>query len=76
MQCVDEMVRVMQVNLGVDPGLPWSVQEIGRKWDRVAVFLGDAIETTEIHTEAERTILFPDKKDGGTAQRTHRMNEP
>jgi hypothetical protein len=55
------VIRVTEVNLGVDSGLSGSVEEVGGEWNRVSVFLRDAIETAKIHAEPEGTVFLLDE---------------
>ena len=66
----DQVVRVAEIYLGIDPGFSWSVQEIGdeRKW--VVVLLGNAVQRTEIHAEAQGAILLLDEEDRSSVRRS------
>ena len=65
----DQMVRMAEIDLRVNPSFTGTVEEVGneRKW--VVVFLGDAIESPEIHTEAQRSILLLDEEDRSSMRR-------
>ena len=63
-----------EVNLGIDPGFLWGVEEVGDAWKGVAIFLGDFVEATEIYAEAERTIFLTDKENGSSIWRKGGMD--
>ena len=47
---VDEVVSVLEIDLGIHMGFLWSIQQISDKQKWVAVFLHDSVETTEVNT--------------------------
>jgi len=53
------MIGMAEINLGVDPCLLGTLEEVGDAGKRVAVFLGEFIETAEVNAEAESAILLP-----------------
>jgi hypothetical protein len=57
----DKVICVVEVNLGVDPGLLGGVEEVSSEQDQISVFLCNAIQTTEIHTQPEGAILLFDE---------------
>ena len=59
----DEVVCVSEVNGGVDAGFASSGEEIRNERQRVAVFLGDLVQTTIVNTESEAAIFFLYKED-------------
>ena len=59
----DEVVCVLEFNGGVDVGFASGGKEIGNERQRVAVFLGDLVQTTVINTESEAAIFFLYEED-------------
>ena len=65
----DEMIGVLEVDLGINSRGSGTVQEIGDEGERITVLFGDAVESAEVHAEPQRTILFLDKEDRSTMRR-------
>jgi len=72
----DQMVCMSEIDLGIDGRMAGGIKEVGdeRKW--ITIFFGDFIETAEVHTKMERSILFLDKKDWSSMGGVGRTNEP
>ena len=64
-----------EVNGGVDAGFAGSGEEIGNERQRVAVFLGDHVQTMVINTESEATIFFLYEEDRHSMRRGGLTNE-
>ena len=60
------MISVVEVDLGVDTSLARSIEEVRNEQKGIAVFLGNVVQSSEVDTEAERTILFANKEDWST----------
>ena len=60
---------MLEFNGGVDVGFSSSGKEIGNEWQRVAVFLGDLVQTTVINTESEAAIFFLYEEDRRSMRR-------
>jgi hypothetical protein len=71
----DKMIRVSEIDLGVDTTFLGGVEEIldERKW--ISIFLGDVVDTAEIDTETETSILFLGEQDRSSKRRSSRANE-
>jgi hypothetical protein len=52
-----------EINFGVYSGFTGSIQQVSCKWEGVAVFPRNFIETAEIDTKSEFTILLPDEEN-------------
>jgi len=72
----DQMVCMSEIDLGIDGRVAGTIKEVGDEWKWITIFFGDFIETTEVHTKMERSILFLDKKDWSSMGRVGWMNEP
>ena len=66
----DQMVRMTEIYLRIDPGLSGSVQEIGDERKRVVVLLRDAVQRAEVHAEAQGAILLLDEEDWSSVRRS------
>jgi hypothetical protein len=53
-----QMIGMAEINLGVDPCLFGTLEEVGDARKRVAVFLGEFVETAEVNAEMESTVLL------------------
>ena len=62
----DKVVGMSEVNLGIDSGLPRTVQEIGDEGKRVAVLLSDTVKSAIIHPKPKGSILLLSEKDWST----------
>ena len=59
---LNEVVGVLQVNLGIHGGLLQAVEvRDTQKW--VSVFLSDLIEVSKVGTEMERAVFLSSKED-------------
>jgi len=72
----DQMVCMLEIDLGIDGRMAGRIKEVGDEQKWITIFYGDFIETVEVHTKTERSILFLDKKDWSTMGGVGRMNEP
>jgi len=72
----DQMVCMSEINLGVDGRAAGRIKEVGDEWKWITIFFGDFIETVEVHTKTEQSILFLDKKDWSSMGGVGWMNEP
>jgi len=72
----DKMIRVPEVDFGVDSCFSGSVQEVGneRKW--ISVLLGNSVEASEVDAKSERAVFFPDEKDRSSMGRAGGTDEP
>jgi hypothetical protein len=52
------MIGMAEINLGVDPCLFGSLEEVGDARKRVAVFLGEFVETAEVDAKTESAVLL------------------
>ena len=68
------MISVAEVDLGVDTRLARSIKEVGNEWKGIMVYLGNAVQASEVDTEAERTILFVNKENWSTMWRRGGMD--
>ena len=59
----DQIIRMSEVDLGVDPSLPRCIQKIGDKWEWIPVLPSDLVESSVIDTETERTVLLLDEEN-------------
>ena len=48
---VDQVICMSEIDLGVNPGLPGSIWEVGSEQNWVLVLLRDVIKAVEIHTK-------------------------
>jgi hypothetical protein len=69
------MVGMPEVYLGVDFSLARSVEHVGDLGKRIFILFGEAVETSEVHAQAERAVLFLDEKYWSTVWRQRRVNE-
>ena len=60
----DEMVRMVEVDFGIDPSLPRRVQQIQYEREQVTIFFGDFIQCAEIDAKPKRAIFLFDEKNG------------
>ena len=58
----DQMIRVPEINLGIDTGLPRRIEEIGYQRKRIPILPSDFVESSIIDAESERTVFFLDEK--------------
>ena len=61
-----------EVKFHVDLGFSWHIKEVFCQWEQVLILFGHFIETTEINTEMEIAILFPNKEHRGSMWTTAR----
>ena len=71
----DEMVGMLEVNLGINVRGSGTVQEIRDEGEWITVLFGNAIKSAEVHAESQRTILFLDKEDRSTVRRCQLANK-
>ena len=71
---MNEVISVAEVDLGVDTSLARSIEEVRNERKGIAVFLGNAVQSSEVDTEAERTILFANKENWSTMWRRGGMD--
>jgi hypothetical protein len=57
-----------EVDLGVDSSFPRNIKEVGGQRNRVPILLGDAVKSTEIHTETKGTVFLAREKDRSSAR--------
>jgi len=72
----DQMVCMSEINLGIDGRTAGRIKEVRDEQKWITIFFGDFIETAEVHTKTERSILFLDKKDWSSMGGVGRTNEP
>jgi hypothetical protein len=53
------MIGMAEINFGVDPCLLGTLEAVGDARKRIAVFLGEFVETAEVDAEAESAVLLP-----------------
>ena len=66
---MNKVMSVAEVDLGVDTSLVRSIEEVRNERKGIAVFFGNAVQSSEVDTEAERTILFANNENWSTMQR-------
>jgi hypothetical protein len=59
----DQMVRMPEIDFGVDLCVARGIQEVRDAWERVAIFLRDLVESSEVNAKTEGTILLADEED-------------
>jgi hypothetical protein len=64
------VIGVLEVDLGIDACFSGAVQQIRDQGERVTILLCDFVQTTEVNTESESTILFLGKKDRSAIRRS------
>ena len=64
-----------EVNLCIDLGMAGAVEEVSNERKRIMVLFGDLVESTEIHTETERTVLLFNEEDQSSMRRSRLVNE-
>jgi len=74
----DQMVCMLEIDLGIDGRAARRIKGVRGewKWKWITIFFGDFIETTEVHTKTEQSILLLDKEDWSSMGRVGWMNEP
>ena len=71
----DKVVGMSEVNLGIDSGLPRTVQEVRDEGKGVAVLPSDLIQTSVVDTETKRTVFLLDEEYWSSARRIGRSDE-
>ena len=61
---------MLQIDFGINSSPLWGVEKIGDERDRVAILPADLVEASVVNTEAERPVLFLNKKDRGPTRRS------
>jgi hypothetical protein len=54
----DEMIGMVEINLGIDTCLLGTLKEVGDARKRVEIFFGESVKTVEVDAEAESTVLL------------------
>ena len=62
----DKVISMSEIKGSIDTCFASSIEEVRDERKRIAVLLGDFVETSKIHTESERAILFADEEYRGT----------
>ena len=62
----DKVIGVSEVYGGVNSGFAHSGQQVRDEWKRISVLLGDLVKTSEVNTETEGSVLFPNKEHWGS----------
>jgi hypothetical protein len=71
----DQMVGVFKVDFSVDACSPGSVKKVRGKGNRIAVFLRDTVESSEIHAKSETTVLLTGEKNRSSTRGTGGADE-
>ena len=58
---VDQVISVPEINCGVKAGFARRGEEVRNEGKWILVLLGDPVETSEVNTEAEGSVLFMGK---------------
>jgi len=72
----DQMVYMSEIDLGIDGRAAGRIKEVRDEQKQIMIFFGDFIETMEVHTKTEQSIIFLDKKNWSSMGRVGWMNEP
>ena len=62
----DKVIGVSEVYGGVDSGFAFSGQQVGDEQKWISVLLGDLVKTSEVNTEMEGSVFFPNKEHWGS----------
>ena len=71
----NQVVSMSEIDLGVDFSTAWSIQEIRDVREWVSIFFCDFVESLEVDTEVEQTILLADKQDWSSMSKGGRADE-
>ena len=63
------MVRMPEINLAIDLGMAWNIQQVRDTGKGVAVFCHDLVESSEANAKTEWPIFFADEEDRSNVSR-------
>ena len=71
----NEIVPAAQIELGEYVCVPETIQKVIDSWQWIPIFLGDLIESSIVHTKAERTVFLLYEENRRTSWRLRRSDE-